>query len=68
MDAPGRHPAAQILPLDGRRHQFGKQVRGAGKGRDVQRGEGGGLEAYRTCVRQMRPALEALADEVAAEG
>jgi protein-tyrosine phosphatase len=29
---------------------------------------GGGLEAYRTCVRQMRPALEALADEVAAEG
>lgn len=29
---------------------------------------GGGLEAYRACVRQMRPAIEALVDELTAEG
>jgi protein-tyrosine phosphatase len=38
------------------------------KDREVPDPFGGGLEAYRACLRQMRPALEALADELAAEG
>ena len=29
---------------------------------------GGGVEAYRACLRQMRPAMEALVAELAAEG
>ena len=37
------------------------------KDREIPDPFGGGLEAYRATVRQMRPALEALADEVAAE-
>lgn len=37
------------------------------KDRDVPDPFGGGLEAYRACVRQMRPAIAALVAELAAE-
>ncbi len=38
------------------------------KDREVPDPFGGGLEAYRVCLRQMRPAIEALVDELIAEG